>query len=270
MCQSHPLRDLAGSLIIQQGHIHPVRHPIKQAGLDPGALPGDPPGDQRLKHRGMGRHAAGDVAHRNPHTARPRGMPGDGRQPAFRLNQQIIGLHVRGAMPGAIAGYVHGNQPGIALPQLRRPKPRTGRGPGRQVLDEHVGTSQNTVQQRRIVRRLDIGRQTFLAAIQPNKVAGQPGNRPVIASGEIPFRPFDLDDPRPGVSQTGTAIRRRDRLLQRKHEQPIQRASRHTLLPRTHRASLPSSRTSPVCFAIQSASQHFKRITASTENNKFR
>ena len=108
---------------------------------------------------------------------------------------------------------------GIAFAQRVGAEAGTRRGAGREVLDEHVGAGQDAVQQRRVVRMLDVGDQALLAAVQPDEIAGQAFGRVVVAAGEIAFRALDLDHARAGVGQAGTAIGRGDRLFERDDEQ---------------------------------------------------
>ena len=75
------------------------------------------------------------------------------------------------------------------------------------------------MQQRRVVRVLDVGDQALLAAVQPDEIAGQAVGRLVVAAREIAFRALDLDDARAGVGKAGAAIRRGDRLFQRDDKQ---------------------------------------------------
>ena len=70
---------------------------------------------------------------------------------------------------------------------------------------------------------LDVGDQALLAAVQPDEIAGQPVRRGIVAAREIALRPLDLDHPRAGIGKAGTAIGRGDRLLQRDHQEPVQR-----------------------------------------------
>ena len=121
----------------------------------------------------MGGHAAGDVAGRDADAARAGGMAGDHRQAGFRLHQQVVRLH-RGVVAGvAVARDVDGDQPRIALAQLVGAEARARGGAGREVLDEHVGPRQDAMQQRGVVRLLDVGDQALLAAVEPDEIAGQ-------------------------------------------------------------------------------------------------
>ena len=47
-------------------------------------------------------------------------------------------------------------------------------GARREVLDEHVGAREDALQQRRVVRLLDVERPGFLAAVEPDEVGAPP------------------------------------------------------------------------------------------------
>ena len=93
----------------------------------------------------------------------------------------------------------------------------------REVLDEHVGAGDDAVQQRGVVRLLDVGDQALLAAVEPDEVARQAFRRLVVAAREVALGAFDLDHPRAGIGQAGAAIGRGHRLLQRDDEQTCKR-----------------------------------------------
>ena len=157
----------------------------------------------------------------------PGGMAGDHRQAGFSLHQQVVRLH-RGVLAGiAVAGDVDGDQPRMALAQFIGAEARTGGGAGGQVLDEHVGPPKDAMQQRGIVRPLDVGDQALLAAIEPDEIAGQASCRLVVAAREVALGALDLDHPRAGVGQARAAIRRGDRLFERDDKEVGQRQHRH-------------------------------------------
>ena len=60
------------------------------------------------------------------------------------------------------------------------------------------------MQQRGVVRVLDVGDKALLAAVEPDEIARQARGGLVVAAGEVAFRPLDLDDPRAGVGEAGT------------------------------------------------------------------
>ena len=103
----------------------------------------------------------------------------------------------------------------MALAQVVGAEARAGGRARRQVLDEHVGPRQDAMQQRRVVRLLDVGDQALLAAVEPDEIAGQALAAVVVAAREVALGALDLDHPRAGVGQAGTAIGRGDRLFER-------------------------------------------------------
>ena len=117
MREADALGRAPGAFGIKKRHIHPVRHAGEQAGLHGRSLARDAPRDQCLQHARVGGHAAGDVADRDADAARPRRMAGDRGKPAFRLHQQVIGLHVRIGIARAVAGDVDRDQPLVFLAQ---------------------------------------------------------------------------------------------------------------------------------------------------------
>ena len=106
MCEAHAFGRAAGALEVEQRNVHPVRHAIEQADLQSAAVTRGSPLDQRFQHAGMRRHAARDVAGGHADAARAGRVPGNAGQAAFRLHEQVVGLHAGIGVAVAVAADV--------------------------------------------------------------------------------------------------------------------------------------------------------------------
>ena len=67
-------------------------------------------------------------------------------------------------------------------------------GPRREVLDEHIGLTDEVLEDRLALRMLEVEAQTFLAAVGPHEMARHAVDSGVIAAGEVSGSgSFDLD-----------------------------------------------------------------------------
>ena len=179
-------------------------------------------------------------------------MPGHHRQSGSRLYQQVIRFHWCVFAGVAIAGDVYRDQSRILRPKRVRSEARSRRRAGRQVLDEHIGPCEQTVQQRRVLRLLDVRDQTFLAAIEPDEIARGALHRTVVSAREVTLGPFDLDHPGAGVRHPSGAIGGGDSLFEGDDKQAFERFSHIRVLgnaairsvgPRRHRTGPCSGQT---------------------------
>ena len=100
--------------------------------------------------------------------------------------------------------------------QVGRRRAEAIRRAGRQVLHEHVGALEEPRQHRLRGGLLEIERQRFLRAIEPDEVARQSADGLVVAAREVPaVGPLDLDHARAEVGELARRERRGDRLLDR-------------------------------------------------------
>ncbi len=103
-----------------------------------------------------------------------------------------------------------------------RPEP-LGRAGG-EVLDEDVGARQQPLEQRQVVGALDVERERFLAAVDPDEVGRLAVHRAVVAAGEVALVALDLDDARAGVGEAAAAVGGGDGLLERDHQHALEGA----------------------------------------------
>src|SRR5260221_9002523 len=82
-------------------------------------------------------------------------------------------------------------------------------GARREVLHEHIGARDDARQQRLICRILDVEGERLLASVEPEEIGALPMRDAVVAAREITLGPLDLDDPRAGIGEAGSAERRR-------------------------------------------------------------
>src|SRR3546814_11474436 len=79
------------------------------------------------------------VAGRDADAAGPLRPPGDRGKAAFRLHQQVVGLHLRIGAGLAVARDVAGNEQRMFLAQPGVTEAEPSRGAARQVLAEVIG-----------------------------------------------------------------------------------------------------------------------------------
>ena len=223
MLEADPLRRAASVARLQIGHAHEFGRRIEQRDMHSGAATGDSAQHQRLLDADQGVHAGADIAQRHADAAPLAGRAAHRDQPRLGLDQQIVGLHVPQAPVLAIAADVAGHQARVPRPQFGGAKAHAPRGAGSQVLDEHVGARDHALKQREIGRRLEVQRDRFLAAVDPDEVGGLAVDRAVVAACEIAFGSLDLDDTRARVGQAAGAVGRGDRLLHRDDQQAFER-----------------------------------------------
>jgi hypothetical protein len=90
---------------------------------------------------------------------------------------------------------------------------------------EDIGAREDAMQQRRVLRPLDVGGERFLAAVEPREVARHALGRAVVAAREVALRALDLDHARARVGEPARAIGRGDRLLEGEHGDARERAA---------------------------------------------
>ena len=79
------------------------------------------------------------------------------------------------------------------------------------------------MQERGIIRLLDVGDERLLAAIEPDEIGREAVHGFVVAAREIAFGALDLDDARPGVGEPRRTIGRGHRLFEGHDEDAVER-----------------------------------------------
>ena len=215
------------------GEIHRVAHPLGQCfkhhHIDPGAQPGTPAQQQRVQHARIGIHAGADIASRETSAGHHLALAGDRQQTRFGLHHQVVSLFVAVRARVAIARNIADDQLRIARLQLLERQPEPGRRTRRQVLHQHIGLAQQSLQQRRGFRMLDVERQALFRAIGPDEIGRLAEHPLVIGAGEIAdLRAFDLDHAGPLVGQMAGADRCGHGMFQRQDGDAVERADGHT------------------------------------------
>src|SRR5438270_13867203 len=100
-----------------------------------------------------------------------------------------------------VAGNIADDQPRETGAEPSAADAKSVRSPGCQVLNENVGTCEKGLDQRQVIRVLQIDDARFLAAVIPYEIARLAMNVVVVAAGEISFRSLQLDNPRAGIRQ---------------------------------------------------------------------
>lgn len=85
---------------------------------------------------------------------------------------------------------------------------------GLQVLHEHVGLREQSIEQLAILGLGEIDDDRLLAAIEPDEINALPLGELVVAAREIAFWPLELDDARAGIGEAPSGHGCRDGLLQ--------------------------------------------------------
>ena len=98
---------------------------------------------------------------------------------------------------------------------------------GFQVLHEHVGPGDQGSELVHRRRLPEIECHGFLAAVEPDEIGAAGGRGLVVESGEITFRPLDLDHPCAGIGEAGGAERGGHGLLDGDDEQACKRQIGH-------------------------------------------
>jgi hypothetical protein len=97
-------------------------------------------------------------------------------------------------------------------------------GAGREVLHEDVGAPQQPVQERDVVRILQVDLEGLLGPVEPHEVAGLPVHRLVVPPREVSgTRSLHLDHPGAEVGELPGGERRRHRLLDADDGDPFER-----------------------------------------------
>ena len=169
--------------------------------------------DQSFQHRLVRSHAAGDVAHRNAHPGGALRIAGDGRQAAFGLHQQVVGLERVERPFVSVAGNGDRDQARVGFAQAVLIEPEAPDRAGGEVLDEDVGLGHHGAQQCLVLFRAQVEAHGFLAAVEPDEVGALALNELVVLAREVAFRPLDLDHACPGLGQPAGQVRRRHRLF---------------------------------------------------------
>ena len=78
------------------------------------------------------------------------------------------------------------------------------------------------MQQRRIVRILDVGGERLFAPVEPDEVGALAMGEAVVGAGEIALGALDLDHPGAGVGEPGRAVGRGHGLLHRHDQDAVQ------------------------------------------------
>ena len=224
MVEPDPPGRLAGMLLIEEGHGHPVGDGIEEGDLEPFALARPLALVERRENGPMGVHAGRHVDQRDAHPARRLGPAGDGGEAAFRLDQKVVCLHVAIGPRFAVAADVATDQARIARAHLGAAYARARSRAGCQVLDEDVRPANHVAQDREIVGRLDVQLDRFLAPVEPDEIGALALGDGVVAAREVAARALDLDHPGARVGEPRRAKGRRHRRFERHDQQPVQRA----------------------------------------------
>ena len=138
---------------------------------------------------------------------------GNRGQPAFGLNQQVIGLALRVRPRVAIARDRAADQSRIILAQSGRREAELIHRARLEILDQHVGFRDQVFQRGAAIGLREIDDARVLAAVEPDEIARLAFRGGVVTAREIALRAFDLDDMRAGVGKARRAERRGDGLL---------------------------------------------------------
>src|SRR5262245_56038924 len=110
---------------------------------------------------------------------------GHRKQAGLALHQQVVGL-LRCVRTGrSVAGNTAPDEPGMACAQLRGAESKPVRGARREVLHEDVGTLDEPRQDLLRVAMLYIERETFLRAIDPDEMRGEPVDGVIVMPRRI-------------------------------------------------------------------------------------
>jgi hypothetical protein len=199
---------------LQVRHVHPVGERVIEGHGHVPARPGLAASDQRLENALEGGHAGGNVAYGHTDAGHARFIAGDAGQTRLSLDQEVVGLEVAIRSLVAVTGDRAGDQRRAAAAQLVRRETETVDGPGREVLDEHVGALDHAAEEHPVVVAPKIERDRFLAAVEPDEIGALAVDVGVVAAGEVALRALDLDHPCAGIGKAGGAIGRRHRLFQ--------------------------------------------------------
>ena len=198
-----------------------------------------PTRDQRFENRLIGVEAGGNIDDRHADTRRRIGTACHRRHAGFGLNQQVVGLalSVRAAL--AIAGDRAADQSRILFAQAGQRKAELRQRTGLEVLHEHVGLREHRFEHSLVFGLAEIEHHRLLAAIEPDEIGALAVHDMIIVTGEIAFRPLDLDHARAGIGETAGTLRRRHRLLDRNDEKTGERKHGHSS-PLAGRGRFPS------------------------------
>ncbi len=109
--------------------------------------------------------------------------------------------------------------------QSRRIEAEPSGRAGGEILNEHVGSFDQTREDFRGARVLDIQRQALLGAVQPHEVRRLALDRLVVIARKVADAgTLDLDHPRTEIGKLACRERRRDRLLERDDSDAIKRS----------------------------------------------
>ncbi len=222
MDEAPPLRRLA-VLGEQQRHGHPFHHAVEHGDTDVGTLARDAATDQGFQDRLVGMQPGADIDERHADARGRFGPAGDRREPAFRLDQEVIGLAAAVGALFAVTGDRAADETRVLGPEGRNAEAELVERTGLQVLQEHVGLRQHGFDESAVLGLGEVGHYRLLAAIEPDPVRALALDDVIVFAREIAFRPLDLDDAGAGVREPARRHGRCHGLVHRDDEQAIER-----------------------------------------------
>ena len=152
------------------------------------------------------------------------GRTGDRDEAGLGLDQHVVGLALLELAADPESGYPDRDEFGPLRPQFVCAQTQTVRRPGCEVLEEDVGTVDQTPHDRNSLRGLEVDRDRLLAAVEPDEMRSGAVHDVVVAAGEVAaVDAFHLDHPRAEVGEVAGGQRCGNGLLDGDYGESLER-----------------------------------------------
>ena len=197
---------------------HPFDHGFQHGHVDVAALSGFAALDEGCEDACLGVHAGCDIGDGAAGLGRVIGRAGDRDETGFGLDEQVVGLLVPVRSIRAIARDIADDEPWVAFAQRIVGEAEACRGTRGEVLDQHVGMTQELGEDGLGGRVLDVEGEAFLRPVGPDEMGGESVDALVVAAGEVAaIGPLDLDDAGAEFGKLARAEGRCDRVFEGQH-----------------------------------------------------
>ena len=159
------------------------------------------------------------------------GGTGDRDEAGLGLDQHVVGLALLELAAHPESRYPDRDEFGPLRTQFVRPQTQTVCRPGGEILDEDVGTVDQTAHDRTALRGLEVDRDRLLAAVEPDEMRPGAVHDVVVTAREVAaVDAFHLDHPRAEVGEIAGGQRRCNRLLDGDDGESLQRQAHDDFL----------------------------------------